>query len=169
MIKKMKNLLLAVIFLCVAGGLASCTKGGDLQSLTGAVYNINGAADGAQVVPANVITATGALSGLFDEQANVLTFTLNWTNLWTAALPDAITGVKFYSPAAKGANGILTHTIAFSNTTSFTGSINLGLGGSIGLTASEKNDLYSGTTYYIITTTKYPNGIVRGQMTATKQ
>ncbi|MES2276108.1 MAG: CHRD domain-containing protein [Bacteroidota bacterium] len=165
----MKNLLIAFIIICATGSLGGCTKGGDQLSLTGAVYTVSSAADGAQLVPANAVTSTGSLTGIFDEQANVFTFTLSWTNLWTTAAPDAITGIKFYSPAAKGANGTLTHTISFSNSTSATGTINLGLGGNIGFTASEKNDLYAGTAYFIIMTTKYPNGIIRGQLTATKQ
>lgn len=147
--------------------IASCTKGGKLETINGAVYTVVGSSDGTQLVPASGSAATGSFNGWYDEQLDVLTFTLGWANIWTGTNKDAITSVSFFSPADKGANGPLHHTILFGNANA-TGSVNLALAGSIQLSVAEREAMYTGKCYYIIFTTNYPNGIIRGQLTATK-
>jgi len=159
----MKNTIFKFLMLCAVLNLWACTKGKELVSINGATYTVTGAADGTQMVPATGVNATGSLNGWYDEQVNVLTFTLSWTNIFTGTPADPLTAVKFYGPAAAGTNGTLIKTISFSNANA-SGSVNLGLGGYSELSAAEKNILLNGNCYYQICTQKYPQGIIRGQL-----
>ena len=162
------KIIFSIFLLCfVSLTIGSCTKGKDLVSLTGATYTVTGAADGAQVVPNTGVNATGTFNGWYDEQTNVLTFTLAWANIFGGTPADPITSVKFYGPAATGANGALMETVVFSNSNA-SGSVTLGLGGYAELSLSERSVLYGGGCYYVLCTQKYPNGIIRGQLKATK-
>lgn len=161
----MKSIFLLFISAIALLSINSCTKGGKLETVNGPVYDISGASSGLQMVPADTSSATGNFDGWYDEQLNVLTFTLGWTNLWTGNSKDAITGIGFYSPASAGSNGTLTHIINFSNT-NVSGTVNLALAGSLQLSEPQRNDLYAGKCYYVLFTTNYPNGIIRGQLSA---
>lgn len=162
-LKKIKNLALISLIAVFALG---CTKGGNLKSTDGAIYLVSGNSNAQQLVPQGGSTGTGTFSGWYDEGLNVLTFTVTWNALWTGS--DAVTSVNFYGPATAGANGNQLRSVAFSSTAA-TGTINLGLGGYSGFSAAEKADLFSGKWYYVICTTNFPNGIVRGQLTANKR
>jgi hypothetical protein len=164
----MKNIFIALILLYAVSALSSCTKGGKLDSVNGDTYIITGNSNGAQIVPADTLAATGTFTGWYDEQLNVLTFTLSWTNIWSGKVQDAITAIKFYAPAAAGVNGSLIHTIKFNNA-SASGTINLAIGGSNELLDAERNAMYAGNCYYIICTNNYPNGAIRGQLNAVKR
>jgi hypothetical protein len=163
----MKNIFIAIALIYATCTISGCTKGGDLETVKGPAYIVTGPASGAQMVPAVNVTTTGTFNGWYDEQLDVLTFTLGWTNIWTGSVKDAITSIKFYSPAATGATGALIHTILFSNTNA-TGTINLALGGNIALLNAERDAMYAGKCYYIICTQNYPGGIIRGQLGAVK-
>jgi hypothetical protein len=163
----MKNIFIALLLFYSANLLSGCTKGGKLETITGDTYNVTGTASGAQMVPANSVAATGNFVGWYDEQVDVLSFTLSWANIWSGT-QDPITSIKFYSPAGIGANGTLIHLINFSNTNA-SGSINLALAGSIELLNDERDAMYAGKCYYVICTTNYPGGIIRGQLNAVKR
>ncbi|MXV16396.1 CHRD domain-containing protein [Hufsiella ginkgonis] len=164
----MKRNMIFTLFL-LTGMLCACTKGGDIDSLAGDNYTIQGAADTKQLVPAANGTAAATFSGIYSTDANVLTFTLGWTGLWTTAATDVITGISFYGPAAAGTNGTLARTISYVNSTSFTGTVSLSLSGNNGLTAAQREDLLAGKWYYLVCTQKFPGGIVRGQLGVLKQ
>ncbi|MDQ0641103.1 hypothetical protein QF042_004668 [Pedobacter sp. W3I1] len=159
----MKNNIFKILVFCAVLILAGCTKGKELESLTGATYTVTGAADAVQMVPATGVNTTGTFNGWYDEQVNVLTFTLAWSNVFTGTPADAITSVKFYGPAAAGTNGTLIKTVVFANGNA-SGSVNLGLGGYAELSATEIPVLLNGSCYYVICTQKYPSGIIRGQL-----
>lgn len=162
----MRNYITIFIFIA-ALSLMGCTKGGTLESVSGDRYSILSTATSRQMVPAIDTTATGTFTGFYDEQLNILTFTITWTDLWRTN-NDTITMVNFYGPASTGENGPLVRSLPFVSTNSES-QINLGLAGLNGFTMSEKKAFLAGTCYFTINTKKYPDGIIRGQLTAAKQ
>lgn len=146
----------------------ACTKGGKLERISGDQYSINSTAGSKQLVPAIDTTSTGTFTGFYDERSNVLSFTITWNDLWRTASKDTITSVNLYGPAGASTNGALVRSLPFVSTNN-AASANLGLAGIRGFTMSEKTDFLEGAYYFTINTKKYPNGIIRGQLTVTKQ
>jgi hypothetical protein len=91
----MKN----IIIILIAIGIGSCTKGGKLTGVNGAIYNVTAAASSKQLIPAIDTTATAAYNGLYDETTNILTGTITWSDLWLDTKKDTITSIVFYGPA----------------------------------------------------------------------
>ena len=152
----------------IASIAVACTKGGKLEGIRGDQYSIASTASSKQLVPAIDTTSTATFTGLYNEQSNVFTFTVTWNDLWRTTGTDSITSVNIYGPATATANGALVRTLPFVSTNN-AASANLGLAGITGFTISEKNDFLNQAYYFTINTKKYPNGIVRGQLAATKQ
>jgi hypothetical protein len=159
--------ILATIIIVTSMAIA-CTKGGKLERISGDQYSITSTAGSKQLVPAIDTTSTGTFTGFFDEPSNILTFTITWNDLWRTASKDTITSVNFYGPASATENGALVRSLPFVSTNN-AASVNLGLAGLKGFTMSEKSDFLEGAYYFTINTKKYPNGIIRGQLAATKQ
>ena len=65
---------------------SACKK--DTETVNNPVYNIRGNASGKQEVPANASPATGTLSGTYDRDKNLLTYTVTWTGM-TGGNPTA--------------------------------------------------------------------------------
>lgn len=143
--------------------ITSCTKGGKLSGVNGTVYSVTAAASSKQLVPAIDTTSTATFTGLYDEQSNILTYTIAWNDLWRDTKKDTITSISFYGPATATINGPVVRTLPFVNTNR-TGSINLGLSGNTGLAEEEKSAFMSGSWYFTINTKRYSTGIVRGQL-----
>jgi hypothetical protein len=160
--------IITAFTLMAALSIIACTKGGRLERISGDQYTITSIASSKQLVPAIDTTSTGMFAGFYDEQSNILTFTVTWDDLWQKTSKDTITSVNFYGPASATANGTLVRFLPFVNTND-SASANLGLAGSKGFTMSEKQDFLSGAYYFTINTKKYPNGIIRGQLAAIKQ
>lgn len=163
----MKRIIISLTFIAVLSVIA-CTKGGQLERGGGNQYTITSSASSKQLVPAIDTTSTGTFNGFYDDRLNVLTFTITWVDLWWPTSIDTITSVNFYGPADMTANGALVRSLPFVSTNN-AASANLGLAGLQGFTMSEQADFLAGTYYFTINTKKYPNGIIRGQLTATKQ
>ena len=163
----MKNLFLILFSLSVAYNISSCTKGGELDGIKGKSYTVTSTASSKQLLPLIDTTSTGTLKGLYDDQTNILTFTLAWDDLWRDTNKDTITAVNIYGPAATTANGTLVRTLSYVNTNR-TGTAVLGLSGYYGLATTEKNEFLAGAYYFTIATKRFPNGIVRGQLKATE-
>jgi hypothetical protein len=163
----MKRIITALT-LIVALSIIACTKGGTLKRINGDQYTVTSTASSKQLVPAIDTTSTGTFTGFYDEQLNTLTFTLTWNDLWRTTSKDTITSVNFYGPASATTNGTLVRSLPFVSTNN-AASVNLGMAGLTGFTMSEKKDFLAGSYYFTINTKKYPSGIVRGQLAATKQ
>ena len=163
----MKRIITALT-LIAALSIIACTKGGTLERISGDQYTVTSTASSKQLVPAIDTTSTGTFTGFYDEQSNILTFTITWDDLWQTTSKDTITSVGFYGPASATTNGALVRSLPFVSTND-SSSINLGLADIKGFTTSEKQDFLAGAYYYIINTKKYPDGIIRGQLAATKQ
>lgn len=149
--------------ICVIFLFNNCTKGGEPEGVNGLVYSVNANASSKQLVPAIDTTSTATLSGVYDANANTLTYTIAWTDLWRDTKKDTITSISFYGPASATENGPLVRTLPFVNTNR-NGSINLGLAGNTGITTDEKNAFMTGSWYFTINTKRYGAGIVRGQL-----
>lgn len=154
--------------LVAAFSIVACTKGGKLERISGDQYTITSTASSKQLVPAIDTTSTGTFTGFYDEQSNILSFTITWNDLWRTASKDTITSVNFYGPAGVATNGDLVRSLPFVSTNN-AASANLGMAGIKGFTMSEQADFLKGAYYFTINTKKYPNGIIRGQLAAIKQ
>jgi len=163
----MKRLIAALILIAPVSFIA-CTKGGTLKTINGDQYRVTSDASSKQMIPAIDTTSTGTFTGIYDEQTNILTFSITWTDIWRTTSKDTISSINFYGPASATVNGPLVRSLSFINTNN-PGSANLGLAGLNGLTLNEKKDLLAGNWYFTINTKKYPAGIIRGQLTAAKQ
>jgi hypothetical protein len=163
----MKRIITALI-LIAALSIIACTKGGTLERIGSDQYTITSTASSKQLVPAIDTTSTGTFTGFYDEQSNILSFTITWNDLWQTTSKDTITSVNFYGPASATANGALVRSLPFVSTNN-AASANLGLAGLKGFTMNEKQDFLAGAYYFTINTKKYPDGIIRGQLAATKQ
>jgi hypothetical protein len=149
------------LFVCsvVAMGalvLSSCKKD-ENNNNNKTNYSISGNASGSQMVPSVSDTGTATISGTYNANTKVLTYTTNWSNL-----TGAPTSGGFYS-GATGVNG----TMVGSTWNLGTGLTETGtFSGQTTLTADQANQLLNGEWYYSLGTTANPNGEVRGQITA---
>jgi hypothetical protein len=166
-LKKTFMKILATIII-VTSMATACTKGGKLERVSGDQYTITSTASSKQLVPAIDTTSTGTFTGFYDEQSNSLSFTIKWNDLWRTTSKDTVTSVNFYGPATAATNGELVRSLPFVSTNN-AASANLGLAGLKGFTMTEQADFLAGAWYFTINTKKYPNGIIRGQLAATKQ
>jgi len=140
--------------LLVSTLFVSCDKEDD--DVKDDTYTISGNSSGSQMSPSNASTATGTMTGSFNARTNLLTYAIGWSNLSaTAGL------VQMYGGAMAGVNGTLMFPLSIT-TPGVTGSAN----GSITLTDAQETDLLAGKTYYTVSSSTYPSGEIRGQITA---
>ncbi|MEA5429288.1 CHRD domain-containing protein [Arcicella lustrica] len=167
----LKNILYVFLGIIVLGTFG-CTQGGELQSLLWADYKVVGDGSGDQMVPSLTNTATGKFSANYNIELNSMTYTLRWANLWVnTGIKDTIVKAGFYSPAAKGENGTAVRSIYIPTTKLLnpTDSTTYAIAGTKeAFNEKEEADLLNGKWYYVIHTKKFPNGIVRGQLSASK-
>jgi hypothetical protein len=138
---------------------SACKKDTETVTVNNPVYNIRGNATGKQEVPANASTATGTLSGTYDKDKNLLTYTVNWTGI-TGGNPTA---AHFHGAADPGvAVGVKVTFLNFPATTSGTYS------GTATLTEADEADLVNGLWYFNIHNDTYKGGEIRGQVVLTQ-
>lgn len=106
---------------------------------------------GASEVPANTSPGTGALSGTFDTQTSMLTWTLTYSGL-----TGPVKAGHFHGPAEAGKNAGVA--------LGFTGSVESPIAGSATLSAAQAQDLLAGKWYANLHTAANPGGEVRGQV-----
>ena len=126
---------------------SSCDK--DDENTNG-IYQINATLNGASVVPANSSTGTGSVTGTYNSKDNVLTYNASWNGLTGTA-----TSGHFHSTASGTPLRVFTIVGASAS-------------GVTPLTEEEEKDLLEGKWYVDLHTGTYPNGEVRGQVSATK-
>ena len=139
--------------------LASCEKDTETVTVNNPVYNIRGNASGKQEVPANTSTASGTLSGTYDKDKNLLTYTVNWTGL-TGGNPTA---AHFHGPADPGVNTSVK--VSFTN---FPATATGTYSGTATLSDADETDLVNGLWYYNIHNATFPGGEIRGQVVLTQ-
>ena len=122
-------------------------------------YALSGNASGSQEVPTNTTTGTATLSGTYNANTNSLNYTINWTGL-----SNNLSVAHFHGPAAVGvsANPMVDITIG---TNGMSGSASA----TVTVTDAFETALLAGNIYYNLHTALYPNGEIRGQVTASAQ
>src|ERR1041385_3179544 len=76
---KRMTLISSLVFIS-AFALVSCEKDHDNNN-NGTTYNVSGNASGSQMVPSVTGTGTGSISGTYNTNTRILTYTTTWTNL----------------------------------------------------------------------------------------
>ena len=138
---------------------SACKKETVTITVNNPIYNLRGNASGKQEVPSNASTATGTVTGTYDKDKNLLTFTVNWSGL-TGGNPTA---AHFHGAADPGANaGVIVGFTGFPATASGTFS------GTATLTDAQETDFTNGLWYYNIHNATYPGGEIRGQVFLTQ-
>lgn len=158
------NLINRFLFISIvvfsAFAVITCQKNDDDQNNGSTMFAISGNASSSQVVPPVAGGGTATITGTYNSGNGQMITTTTWTNL--SGVP---TSGGFYVGAV-GVNGSLigdfwslgtelTTSGTFSDTTT--------------LTAEQATELGNGNLYYSLATAAYPNGEVRGQLTATVQ
>ena len=141
--------------LVVSTLFVSCDKEDD-DDMTDQTYSTAGNASGSQMNPSNTGTSTGALTGTYNARTNVWQYNITWANLSTTAGL-----VQVYGPAGVGVNGTLLFPLAIT-TPGTSGSAS----GNITLTDAQETALLANNTYFTISSTTFPSGEIRGQITS---
>jgi hypothetical protein len=148
----------SVAFIFVALLSAGCKK--DSATPTNASYNISGNANGSQVVPAVSGSGTGTITGTYNPNTRLLTYTSNWNGL-----TGAPTSGGFYTGASGSSGTAMGTPWTIASGSTGTGTTT----GTMTLTEAQASSLMNGNVYYSYGTTANPGGEVRGQVTASRQ
>ena len=150
-------LIITTVALSSVFAFTACDKDDDDDD-DKVMFNLGGSANGTAVVPAVTTSGAGTISGTFNKNTNVMEYNVGWTGL-----SDTASAVGFYTGAA-GVNGTLMQDVSIT-TVGMDGAAT----GSITLTDQQEADLLAGNLYYLIGTSTYLTGEVRGQITASPQ
>lgn len=142
--------------MCFSVMMISCNKDDDPPSNK---YNITGNASGAQEVPAVVTSGTGAITGIYDADKNVLDYTITWSGLG-----GNVNNMHFHGPADPTISaGVQIGIAGWTATPAGT------VSGSATLDETQEADLLAGKWYYNIHSTFKGSGEIRGNMSAARQ
>ncbi|HEV7331141.1 MAG TPA: CHRD domain-containing protein [Flavisolibacter sp.] len=135
-----------------------CEK--DTETVNNPVYNLRGNATGDQEAPTRVTTtANGTISGTYNKETNLLTYTITWTGL-TGGNASAM---HFHGPAEPGkAAGVRLGITGFTPAASGT------VSGTATLDDTQEEELVNGLWYYNIHNAMYQPGEIRGQVVLTQ-
>ena len=160
----MKNVLnrKAPIIITAAFLLSICVSPGckkdDAPPAVDHDYTLGGNASSAQEVPTNTSTATGSITGTYNDETNILNYSITWTGLTGTA-----NAAHFHGPALPGVSAGVIIPFTITNNAA-TGN----LSGTATLTEAQEVDMLAGKWYYNVHTTANPGGEIRGQLIATK-
>jgi hypothetical protein len=155
----MKKMILAstVLFFTVFT-FTSCTKSDGNGSSSS--YSLSGNASGSQMVPVVAGNGSGSITGTYNPDSRILTYTTSWSNLSGAAT----SGQLYYAPKGVVAvSGVGEAWIFPLNSTNGGSVIN-----QITLSPDQETQLLAGNFFYMIGTAARPNGEIRGQITVTR-
>jgi hypothetical protein len=153
-----KNIFRLLVLLFFGVTLATACKKDSGNNNT-QPYTLSGNANGSQVVPSNTGTGTGTITGNYNPTTGTLSYTSTWTGL-----SGAPTSGGFYSGAAGTAGMAIGSPFSLGTTPGNSGSTS----GTMTLTSDQANQLIAGNWYYSYSTSIYPGGEVRGQISVTR-
>jgi hypothetical protein len=136
--------------------LPSCDDDDEEEDVT---YTLSGTASGAAERPNPVTTtASGELSGNYNADTKVLTYTIAWSGL--SAPPSAM---HFHGPA--GVNEVASPVVGITVPAGAgsTGTVS----GTATLTTLQESQLLAGQWYYNLHTSNHPGGEIRAQVITT--
>ncbi|WP_342993196.1 MULTISPECIES: Ig-like domain-containing protein [Bacteroides] len=141
--------------------LVGCTRGGEQFSGSGDVYTVTAILG--KTEPTS--QAEGYVKGVYDKEFNSMTLDVKWNNLLEAG--DELKSFRFCK--VQDNNDLKeTRTVAYSSKAS-NGNFTVMLAGYKGLRAEEINDFMSGKWYLSLCTENYPEGIIGGALSLSKQ
>ena len=144
--------LLVALFASTSLFFVSCDKDDDDDD--DVMFELSGNASGSQEVPAVNTTATGTLTGTYNRNTNMMTYTINWSGL-----SGNVSVAHFHGPAEPGESaGPLIDIVVTTNGISGT------VSSSATLTETQESYLLDGKLYYNLHTVLNPNGEIRGQV-----
>ena len=139
--------------------LTSCDDDDDDDDVD-VTYTLSGTANGANERPNPVTTtASGDLNGEYNSDTKRLSYTITWNGLTVP--PSA---AHFHGPADASAAAGIVIPIRLPAGAGTTGTVTR----DTTLTTEQESQLLGGLWYYNIHTPTYPNGEIRGQVTATR-
>lgn len=157
--EKWKAMLMAIVVIACSAVIVGCDDDDDNDPIAERTYTISGDAAGGQVVPAVEGTGSGTITGTYDTETRVLSYTNTWSGL-----TGPPTGGGFYY-GATGVNGSVVGTPwTYDGTTTESGTYS----GTMTLTEAQEDQLLDGDWYYGYNTATNINGEIRGQITATE-
>ena len=146
--------LIILLMLAVPVLFMYCDDDDDINDI---VLSLSGNASGAQEVPAVTTTASGTISGTYNDNTNELKWAITWNGL-----SGDVVAAHFHGPAAAGTNAPPVIPINITSSYGSSGSLT----GTEILDATVEGYLKAGTLYYNLHTATNPNGEIRGQVTA---
>jgi hypothetical protein len=147
---------IALVLLFSVPSLHAGGRKKDSRTLTTptSLISITANLDGPAALPSNSEAATGDVTGTYDPQTHVLRFQARFLNLTGPA-----TNAKFHGPAAIDRDGWATVAAARPEARL--------VSGTAWLNSEEEQDLLAGRWYFNVTTTKHPQGEIRGMVHVT--
>lgn len=147
--KNYPALRFCLLYLLIPSAWLLCLK------TNAANYPFSGTYSGSQEVPVNSSTATGTITGVYNDFTNTIFYTISFSGLSSNS-----TAAHFHGPAAIGVNGgvMIAHAGFPSGVTSgvyFKSDV---------LTDAQEADLFAGLVYSNIHTTNFPGGEIRTQI-----
>jgi hypothetical protein len=150
-----KWFLLAIIA-SITVAMTGC-KDDDDDTVDVRLYTISGDADASQVSDTTVSTGTGTISGTYNPNTRVLTYSSDWNEL-----SGAPTSAGFYN----GEAGVFGTAVGAPWTIDAAATGTGTASGTVTLTTDQAAQLISGGMYYLYGTAANPDGEIRGQISA---
>ncbi|UKJ09219.1 CHRD domain-containing protein [Solitalea lacus] len=132
----------------------SCSEDDSNPIINTSMFDVSGVLNAQSEVPPVISVATGSLSGTYDGDINLLTYSITWSNLTGAA-----SAMHFHGPAAPGVSASPTLTIQ-----GFPAAAAGSYSSQATLTEDQERQLLDGNWYLNIHTPTNPNGEIRGQV-----
>jgi hypothetical protein len=157
--KRVMGGIVSVLFLSAV--VISCDDDDDAPAPNNDPYTVNGIANGDQMVPDTVHeSGTATFTGSYDPANGRLIYTTNWANL----TGDPIGGGIYSGDSATIGTVVDTSWVFDSLVVTPSGSVQ----DTLLVTTDQANDLIAGKWYFLFKTEAYPEGEVRGKLTATR-
>ncbi|ALJ00151.1 CHRD domain-containing protein [Rufibacter tibetensis] len=138
------------LFVALSFVITSCSSDDDGDQPTNIINFKNAIIRGSEEVPANTSTATGTFTGSYNQDTNILSYTITFSGV-------NVTAMHFH----KGAKGVSGPVVIPIGTAPYTSPIN---SQTPALTDAQEADLLAGLWYVNIHSAQFPAGEIRAQV-----
>lgn len=153
--KKLRLVLMSTAIAASALVFTGCDKDDDDDNNRPNTFELSGSASGSQAEPSNSSSGTANISGTYDSTTNVMNYKIAWTNLSTAPTTAGI----FARVTGAGSDISIGSAIGLGTApAAASGEVT----GSVTLSADDEVKLFADQAYYVVRTSTYANGEVRG-------